>query len=437
MTAVTEPERGTVSHRRVLISSFIGSVVEWYDFLLYGTASALVFNVLFFPSLSPAAGTIAAFATLAVGYLARPLGGVVFGHFGDRLGRKQMLVISILVMGVATVGIGLLPTYGQIGIWAPILLVTLRMLQGFAVGGEWGGAVLMTLEHADVRRRGLWSSVAQIGAPAGLLLSTLVFSLFAALPEEQFRSWGWRVPFLVTVVLIGIGLWIRLGVAESPVFTEAVRKRGTTARMPALELLRRQPKDLLLAALIGIGPFAANSVLITFLVSYATAAGYPRSTALTGLMIASVTSMICVPLAAALSDRIGRRPVYITGAVLLGLNSFLLFALVNSGSTGLFLVGFALAMGLHGLMYGPMGAFLAELFEANRRYTGASLGYQIASVAGGGLAPFAATSLLAAAGGAPHSLYVSLFMCGACLITAVAAYLARETHRGDLADAVT
>ncbi len=216
MTATTATGETTRADRRVLVSSFIGSVVEWYDFLLYGTASALVFNVLFFPQLDPAVGTIASFGTLAVGYAARPLGGILFGHFGDRLGRKQMLVLSILLMGVATVLIGLLPTYGTIGVWAPILLVALRLLQGFAVGGEWGGAVLMTLEHARTGRRGLWSSVAQLGAPAGLLLSTGVFAAFAALPDEQFLTWGWRVPFLFTIVLIGVGLWIRLARHREP-----------------------------------------------------------------------------------------------------------------------------------------------------------------------------------------------------------------------------
>ncbi|WP_113699130.1 MFS transporter [Nonomuraea lactucae] len=421
--------------RRVLISSFVGSLVEWYDFLLYGTASALVFNVLFFPEISPAAGTVASFGTLAVGYGARPLGGLLFGHFGDRLGRKRMLVASILLMGAASILIGLLPTYAQIGIWAPILLVVLRLLQGFAVGGEWGGAVLMTLEHSGRARRGLWSSVAQMGAPAGLLLSTFVFSLISALPESDFLSWGWRVPFLATVVLIGIGLWIRLGVEESPVFQAEIEQRSPgRARLPILELLRTQPRNVVLAALIAFGPFAANSILITFLIAYSTQVGYERSTALDGLMIASAMSLVCLPLFAALSDRVGRRPVYITGALLLGANSFLLFALVNTGSTPLFLVGYALALGVHALMYGPMGAFLAELFGTGTRYTGASLGYQVASVLGGGLAPLIAGSLLAAGGGAPHSLYVSVFMAGTCLVTAVAAYLTRETYRSDLTE---
>jgi metabolite-proton symporter len=434
VTAPSSTTAGTPHRRRVLVSSFLGSVVEWYDFLLYGTASALVFSKLFFPTLEPGIGTIASFGTLAVGYFARPLGGVLFGHFGDRIGRKSMLVASMLLMGVATVLIGLLPTYAQIGLWAPVLLVTLRLVQGFAVGGEWGGAVLMTLEHAGSGRRGLWSSVSQMGAPTGLLLSTLAFSLVAALPEDDFLTWGWRIPFLVTVVLIGIGLWIRLGVAESPVFEQAQRRTPRKRRPPIVDLLRTQPRELLLAALIGLGPFAANSVLIVFVVSYATEVGFPRSTALNGLMLASAASMVCVPLFAAFSDRIGRRPVYIAGALLLGANSFLLFYLVNTRSTGLFLLGYVLALSLHAIMYGPMGAFIAEMFGTERRYTGASLGYQIASVFGGGLAPLVATSLLAAGGGAPHALYVSIFMAGCCLITAVAAMLARESAGTALED---
>ncbi|MGH3587743.1 MAG: MFS transporter, partial [Pseudonocardia sp.] len=415
MTGIAESGTHTVSHRRVLISSFVGSVVEWYDFLLYGTASALVFNVLFFPALDPAAGTIAAFGTLAVGYLARPLGGVLFGHFGDRLGRKQMLVLSILLMGGATLGIGLLPTYEQVGIGAPILLIALRLVQGFAVGGEWGGAVLMTLEHARPGRRGLWSSVAQIGAPAGLLLSTVVFSLVAGLPEEQFLSWGWRLPFLATVVLIGVGLWIRLGVAESPVFERAKADRDAPRRAPIVDLLRHQPKDTLLATLIGFGPFAANSVLISFVVAYATQVGFSRETALNGLIVGSIASAVFVPIFAALSDRVGRRPVYVAGAVLLGLNSFLLFPMVNSGSTGLLLLAFGLSLGTHAIMFGPMGALLSELFGTRTRYTGASLGYQIASTLGAGFAPIIGAALLGAAGGS-NPVLVAAFAAAVCLV---------------------
>jgi len=431
-TSVTRGSGG----RRVLVSSFVGSVVEWYDFLLYGTASALVFPHLFFPSLDTATATLASFGTLAVGYVARPVGGVVFGHFGDRIGRKSMLVMSMVLMGAATVVIGLLPTYQQIGIWAPVLLIMLRLVQGFAVGGEWGGAVLMTLEHARASRRGLWSSVAQMGAPAGLLLSSVVFAMFAALPPERFLAWGWRVPFLLTVVLIGVGLWIRLQVQESPVFRaaakEAAETTGRERRLPLVDVLRRQPREVAIATLIALGPFAANSVLISFLISYASQVGYSHGTAINGLTVASAASFVALPLFAALSDKIGRKPVYVTGALLLAANSFLLFHLVNTGSTALFILGFVIALVVHAMMYGPMGAFISELFGTRHRYTGASLGYQLASTFGGGLAPLAAAGLLEAAGGAPHTILVAVMMAGCCVITALAALVAGETARTDL-----
>lgn len=423
--------------RRVLMSSYIGSVVEWYDFMLYGTAAALVFNKLFFTELEPGVGTIAAFGTMAVGYIARPLGGIVFGHYGDKLGRKKTLVASILMMGFATVFIGFLPTYAQIGIWAPILLVLLRLLQGIAVGGEWGGAVLMTLEHAKTSRRGLWSSVAQMGTPSGLLLSTFVFSLFANLPEEQFLEWGWRVPFLLTFVMILLGLWMRLGVEESPVFQKAqitadAEAREAKPKFPLVELLRRNPRQVVLASLIGFGPFFANSILITFVVSYSVNVGHDRTAALQGLMVGSAASIIGIPLFAALSDRFGRRPIYITGAILLATNSFLLFPMVNAGSSALLLLAFALSMGLHAMMYGPMGAFMAELFGPRTRYTGVSLGYQVASIAGG-FGPLIAGVLLEAAGGAPHTLYLSLFMSAMLVLTVIAVFVVKETNKNDLA----
>jgi MFS transporter, MHS family, shikimate and dehydroshikimate transport protein len=422
--------------RRVLISSFVGSVVEWYDYLLFGTASALVFNKIFFTNLDPAVGTIAAFASLAVGNIARPLGGIIFGHFGDRLGRKKLLIISIMMMGVATVLIGLLPTYNQVGILAPLLLVTLRLVQGAAVGGEWGGAVLMTLEHAKAKRRGLWSSMTQIGAPTGLLLSTIVFALFSTLPEDQFLSWGWRVPFLLTTVLIGIGIWMRASVEESPVFRraqEAIQRDKDAANkegLPIVQVLRR-PRAAVLASLIGFGPYFANAILLQFVVTYAAQAGFDRTTALVGLMVGSVSSMAFVPVFAALSDKVGRRPVYLAGAVLLGANSFLLFPLVNTGSTALLLLAFGVAMALHALMYGPMAAFMAELFGARTRYTGTSIGYQVAAVAGG-FSPTIGAFLLERAGGPPHSMTISLLMAAALALTAVAAFITPETNRNDL-----
>lgn len=416
--------------RRVVISSYIGSVLEWYDFLLYGTSAALVFNVVFFPRLEPLVGTIASFGTLAAGYVARPLGGIVFGHFGDRAGRKRMLSLSILVMGVSSVCIGLLPTYQQIGVAAPVILVVLRLAQGFAVGGEWGGAVLMAVEHARSHRRGLWGSFAQMGAPSGLLLSTLALTLASARSEEQFLSWGWRVPFLLSAMLVVVGLYIRLGVDESPVFADSTDIAGAR-RPPIIEIVRRHPKTLLLAIGVGLGPFAANSLLIAFMPAYAVGIGYPRFTTLVALMVASAMSLLTLPAYATLSDRVGRKPVYVAGAILLAANGFLLFPLVNSRSTLMFVTAYVLAMAVfHAAMYGPLAALLAELFTTRVRYTGASMGYQMASVLGG-LAPLAASTLLAAGGGR-RTMWVSAFIALICLVSAACAMLAPETREIDL-----
>lgn len=425
------------SRRRVLISTYIGTVVEWYDFYLYGAAAALVFGVLFFPDFSPLAGTLAAFATLGAGFLARPLGGIIWGHFGDRLGRKRMLVASVLIMGVATTLVGLLPTYAQIGVWAPILLVTLRIIQGISAGGEWGGAALMALEHASTRRRGLWSSVAQIGVGSGIVLSTLVFSLFTLMPEGAFMAWGWRIPFLLAFPLVGLGLYIRLKVEESPVFEEAKRSGESqqgTSEIPIVALLRDQWRGVVLAILLVIGPFSASAVFITFGLSYATQVGFDSTAATSALVVAATVSVIGGLLSAALSDYVGRRPVFMTGAVLLGIMSFVVFWMYNTGSTVLLFVGLGLTYGVHSIMYGPLAAFLSELFATTTRYTGASVGYQVAGALGGGFAPAIAVTLLGAAGGAPNTLYVSMFMAATCVASFIGAYLCKETYRIDLSE---
>lgn len=429
---------------RVVISTYIGTVVEWYDFYLYGAAAALVFNVLFFPQFSPLAGTLASFATLGAGFLARPLGGVIWGHFGDRLGRKNMLVASILIMGVATTLVGLLPTYAQIGIWAPILLVFIRILQGISAGGEWGGAALMALEHAPTRRRGLYSSVAQIGVGSGIVLSTLVFNLFTRMPEGAFLSWGWRIPFLLAFPLVLLGLYIRLKVEESPVFREAQREAAQRSGedhenapgMPIVDLLRYQWRSAAMAIMLVIGPFAASAVFITFGLSYASQVGFDSTTATGALVVAATVSVIGGLLSAAVSDYVGRRPVFMTGAVLLGIMSFVVFRMYNSGSPLLLFLGLSLAYGAHSIMYGPLVAILAELFATTTRYTGASIGYQVAGALGGGFAPAIAVILLGAAGGPPNTQYVSLFMAAVCVLSFVAAYLTRETYRADLSKAL-
>ena len=432
-----EPPKTTeerVKGRQVLLSSFIGSVVEWYDFLLYGTAAALVFSQVFFVQLDPAVGLLASFSTLAVGYLSRPLGGIVFGHFGDRVGRKKMLMITILLMGIASTLIGLLPTYGQIGVAAPILLVVLRLIQGFAVGGEWGGAVLMTLEHSAAQKRGAWSSVAQMGAPAGTLLSSGVLALMSLLPSEQFLSWGWRVPFLLSVVLLVVAVWIRRRVSESPIFEAAQKQAELTSetKIPIVEVLKRNKVRVLLAVLIGLGPFVHNGVVLAFVIAYSQKTGISSTTALVGNLLSAAVTIFTLPLFAALSDKVGRRPVTLWAGMLLAVNAFVLFAMVNSGNAWLYLITIVISGVIHSAMYGPMAAFMAEMFGTGTRYTGTSLGYQLASVIGGGFGPLIATTLLALGGGAPNTIYVSMFIAASCLATVLAAYFVSETNRRDL-----
>jgi MFS family permease len=375
---------------------------------------------------------MAAFGTFAVGFIARPLGGVVFGHYGDKLGRKAMLSATLMLMGLATFAVGLLPTYGTLGAWAPALLVVLRLVQGFGLGGEWGGAVLMAVEHAPPNRRGFYGSWPQMGAPAGMLLATAVFSIFSRLSEEQFLAWGWRVPFLLSSVLIGMGVFIRLRVAESPVFQHR-KPEPAAPRIPVLDALRTYPKQILLA--MG-ARFAENGffyIITTFVLSYGTERlGLPRSTFLNGVLVAMAVHLVAIPAFGAASDRFGRRPVYLTGAVGCGLMAFPFFWLLDTKETGLIWLAISLGIVAHAAMYGPQASFFSELFGTRVRYSGASLGYQLASVFAGGLSPVIATALLTRSGG--QAWPVSLYMVVLAVVTLVSVYLSAETFREELAE---
>ncbi|WP_217250057.1 MFS transporter [Streptomyces sp. AC602_WCS936] len=423
--------------KRIVAASLIGTTIEWYDFFLYGSAAALVFNKLFFPDSDPLVGTLLSFLTYAVGFAARPLGALVFGHYGDRLGRKKLLVLSLLMMGGATFAIGLLPTHATIGTAAPVLLTVLRLVQGFALGGEWGGAVLLVSEHGDARRRGFWASWPQTGAPAGQLLATGVLSLLTAvLSDSAFNSWGWRIPFLLSGVLVMVGLWIRLSVDESPVFKQALAQAETRKAkaepMPLVSVLRHHWRDVLIAMGARMAENISYYVITAFILVYATtAADVSKQTALNAVLIASAVHFAVIPGWGALSDRIGRRPVYLLGAAGVGLWMFPFFTLIDSGSFGALLLAVTVGLVLHGAMYAPQAAFFSEMFATRVRYSGASIGAQFASVAAGAPAPLIATALLSAY---DSSTPISLYVIASAVLTLIAVGVAKETRNRDLAE---
>ncbi len=417
--------------RRVVGASLIGTTIEWYDFFLYGSAAALVFNKLFFPEYDPLVGTMLAFATYALGFVARPVGGIVFGHYGDRIGRKKLLMLSLVLMGVATVLIGLLPTYAQIGIWAPIALIALRLVQGFAVGGEWGGAVLMAAEHGDAKRRGFWASWPQAGVPAGNLLAAGVLALMAALqPEEEFLDWGWRVPFVLSAVLVVVGWYLRNRVSESPMFEAELDAAEAPARVPAMDVLREKPRALVLGAGLRVGENISYYILTVFSLTYLVDVSHEsRSLALNALLIGAAVQFLAIPLFAALSDRIGRRPVYAFGGLGLAAWSFVLFGMLGSGDNLSIVLALVVGLVLHGAMYGPQAAFITELFPTRIRYSGVSLAYQLTSIVAGSLAPIIALWLYKETGSAtPVAIYVAT----ACAISGLSALLAKETKGVEL-----
>ena len=413
--------------RRVVMASLIGTTIEWYDFFLYGSAAALVFNKLFFPEFDPLTGTLLAFATYALGFVARPVGGIVFGHFGDRIGRKRLLMLSLILMGVATVLIGLLPTYAQIGIWAPLALIALRLVQGFAVGGEWGGAVLMAAEHGDAARRGFWASWPQAGVPAGNLLAAAVLAIMAAVQTEaDFLDWGWRVPFVLSVLLVVVGWYIRNRVSESPMFEKELDEVEAPPKVPAMEVLRERPRALVLGAGLRVGENISYYILTVFSLTYLVDVSHEsRSLALNALLIGAAVQFFAIPLFALLSDRIGRRPVYAFGAFGLAAWCFVMFGLLGSSDNVSIVLALVVGLVLHGAMYGPQAAFITELFPTRIRYSGVSLAYQLTSIVAGSLAPIIALWLYREYDSAtPVAIYVG----AACLISGVSALLARETR---------
>ncbi|WP_433869597.1 MFS transporter [Saccharopolyspora sp. CA-218241] len=420
--------RAPAPPRKDLIKAFTaalsGTSLEWYDFAAYSVASALVFGQLFFPSHDPLSGTLLAFSTYAVGYLSRPLGGFVFGRLGDTLGRKQVLVITLLVTGIATVLIGLLPTHDQVGALGALLLVVLRFAQGVGIGGEWGGAVLLSSEYGSPERRGFWASAAQIGPPAGNLMANGVLAALAAtLSQEQFLSWGWRVAFLLSGVLVLFGLWIRVKLEETPVFQE-LQRSGTRAAAPLREVFTREPRALVAAILSRVGPDVLYALFTVFVLTYATQTlGLPDGLAVLGVMVGSTLQLGLIPLAGALSDRWGRRRLYAVGAIGAGLWPFVFFPAVGGGSVPMLVTGVVVGLFWHALMYGPQAAFVAEQFSPALRSTGASLAYTLAGVIGGALAPLLFTSLFAAFGTwvAPAG-----YLAAACGVTLIGLALGRS-----------
>jgi metabolite-proton symporter len=424
---------------KVVAASMAGTTVEWYDFFLYGVAAAVVFPAVFFPSSDPAVGTLLALGTFAIGFIARPIGGLVFGHFGDKIGRKTLLVVSLVMMGVATFAIGLLPGYATIGLAAPLLLVLLRLIQGFALGGEWGGAVLIVSEHGDAKRRGYWASWPQAGVPFGQLLANgLLFLLSAVQSQDDFNSWGWRIPFLLSAVLVLIGLYVRLSVEESPVFKAAQARAaeqaaaGEKETMPIVEVFRRYPREVFTAMGARFAENVAYYIFTIVITTYVTKRlGLPSSFVLGAVLIGAAFHLVTIPIWGALSDRFGRKPIYLLGAAGVGIWAFVFIALVDTRNFGLTVLAVVGGLLFHGAMYGPQAAFLSELFGTKVRYSGVSIGYQLASVVAGGLAPVVAVALYTAFdSGYAVSVYVAL----SAVVTIVAVATYGETRDRDLAE---
>ena len=420
-----DPVNNLTEIKRVVIASIIGTAVEWYDFLIYGTATALVFNKLFFPLSDPALSVIAAFGTYAVGFLARPLGAAIFGHFGDRVGRKAMLITTIVIMGLGTFLIGLLPTYDQIGIAAPVLLVCLRLLQGIGLGGEWGGAVLMVVENSSAKNRGLLGSMVQIGWPVGNLTAIGIFAALSQVPESDFLAWAWRIPFLISIVLVGIGLYIRLQLEETPVFRE-IEARKEVAKLPLMEILTRHRRPLFTAIGLKVSEISYAIIAGVFAITYVTGnLGLPRNVIINAIFLAAAVALLAIPVFGWLSDRIGRKTMFYASCLFAMAFAFPMFWLLNTKDPLTITLTIVAAITFGQMVGFAVGApWYSELFAARLRYSGASLGFQIGAAIGG-LTPFAAATFMAWSGGATWPISVYLIVLAS--ITFLAAKLAPET----------
>jgi MFS family permease len=406
--------------RRAVIASTVGTTIEWYDFLLYSTVTGLVFGKVYFPGHDPLVSTLQAFGVFFIGFVARPIGAAIFGHYGDRIGRKATLIVTLLMTGIATAAVGLVPGYDTIGIWGAILLTVLRLIQGIGVGGEWGGSVLLAMEWARTNRnRGFIASWPQFGAPAGLCLANIMVLLFSWISGDQFLTWGWRIPFLLSIVMVAVGLWIRLGILETPVF-QRILAENRIERAPTIEVLKRQPREVILTALLRLAEQSPGYVFNAFVFTYGTLVlGASRDLLLWGLIVTTALGFVTVPIAGALSDRIGRRRMYIIGCVFVAAYTFIYFALLDTKDPGLIFLAVALSFIPVMTMYGPEAALIAEAFTPRLRYSGASIGYQLASIIAGGPAPFISTWLFATYQSTiPIGIYISI-----CAVISIASTL--------------
>ena len=430
-TAATYGSLSAADHsrelRKAVIAATVGTTIEWYDFFIYGTAAGLVFGKLYFPNSDPTVGTLLAFATYGVGFVARPVGAAIFGHYGDRIGRKATLIATLMLMGIATFLIAFVPTYDSIGIWGGIILTILRFVQGVGVGGEWGGSVLLSMEWTrSNNNRGLVASWPQFGVPSGLFLSTIVMLAANSWSGDQFLVWGWRVPFFLSIILVGIGLWIRLGILETPVFQKLLNQKKI-ARAPILEVIQKQPKQIILSALLRMAEQAPFYLFTAFVFAYGVGTlKMPREFILTAVLVAACVSFVTIPLSGHISDRIGRKKMYLIGAATVGLFGFLYFGMLDTGVPSAIFIAIVLSLVPHDMQYGPQAALIAEAFTPRLRYSGASLGYQLASVFAGGPAPLIATALFAAY----HTGYAIAIYIAACSVISLVSAAFMPDHTG-------